>query len=639
MKNVIMGTAGHIDHGKTTLVERLTGVNTDRLEEEKRRGMTIELGFAPLTLPSGNTISVIDVPGHEKFVKTMVAGITGIDFVMLVIAADEGVMPQTKEHIDILNLLDIKRGVIALTKADLVEEEWLQMVMVDVKESLKGTNLEDFPIITVSSVTGLGIPELMEYLQKLTEEASKSNAEELFRLPVDRVFTITGHGTVITGTISGGEVKKGDTVEVLPKGILAKVRGIQVHNKEVQVAKAGDRCALNITGVQKSDIERGNVVAKEGTIGPTRVADAVLNVVKGASGITHNQRVHVHIGTVEVLARIRVLGADEILGGSKGYIQLRFEEPTVAVRGDKFIIRAYSPVVTLGGGEIIFHSSGNRKRFSEESMEALTVGESGTKEDVIEFIIKSSEEILSTDDIFLKTLINRNEIEEIVQSLVTSGEVVKLKETNKFLSKDLYNQYIKKIQDEFNNLNKRNPFKFGIDKEEIKSKIFKEIEMKEFSELLNIFIEKGTFHIENNFLINSDTGVLNRIYNTPEVLLVQKTIYNYGLDIKNINHLKNNLNVGKYKIEDIINFLVQQGKVINLGDELLIHVDILQDAVKKLRNIFNITEEVTVVFFRDFLKTSRKTAVAILEYLDSLGITVRQNDIRKPGVHFSDYFK
>jgi selenocysteine-specific elongation factor len=638
MKNVIMGTAGHIDHGKTTLVERLTGINTDRLQEEKRRGMTIELGFAPLTLPSGNIVSVIDVPGHEKFVKTMVAGVTGIDFVMLVIAADEGVMPQTKEHVDILSLLDIKSGVIALTKSDLVEDEWLQMVEGDVRESLKGTNLENFPIVPVSSVTGKGLDELISYLEKLAGEASKAKAKELFRLSVDRVFTITGHGTVITGTISGGEVKKGDMVEVLPQGLAARVRGVQVHSKDVDIATAGDRCALNIAGIEKSDIERGNVVAKEGMINSTRIVDAVLYAIKDIKSIAHNQRVHVHIGTKEVLARVRVLGANEILGGSKGYVQLRFEEPVVALRRDKFIVRAYSPVVTLGGGEIIFHSAANRKRFSEGTIKALTIGEIGTVEEVMDLIMKDSGRLLSVDDLFKETLVNEKEIEETLLRLTELEEIVHLKETKNYLSKTLYEQYIKEINTEFHNLYKRNPFKTGIDKEEIKSKIFKASDMKEFSELLNIYIKNNIFKLENNFIVEADSGIVNKVYEMKEVKLVEETLHSYSLDIKNANQLKETISIGKYNVEDIISFLIRHHKIIDLGGGLLIHKDILQDTVQRLRSIFNNKDEITVVYFRDHLKISRKTAVAVLEYLDGLGVTTRQDDVRKPGIHYMNYF-
>lgn len=639
MKNVVIGTAGHIDHGKTALVKRLTGVDTDRLEEEKRRGMTIELGFASLTLPSGNVISVIDVPGHEKFVKTMVAGVTGIDFVMLVIAADEGVMPQTKEHIDILSLLNVKSGVIVLTKTDLVDDEWLQMVKDDVKNSLKGTTLEDYPMIPVSSVTGEGIQGLVEYLEKLTEKAANSNAEELFRLSIDRVFTITGHGTIITGTVAGGEIKKGDMIEILPKGLSARIRGIQVHNHNVETASAGDRCALNIAGVEKAEIERGNLAANPGIIKPTRIVDAVLHTVKDMKGIAHNQRVHVHVGTKEVLARIRILGEDEILGESKGYVQLRFEEPIAVIRGDRFIIRSYSPVVTLGGGKIIFHSSKNRQRFSEKTIETLKIGEAGNVDELVDFILRDSGKLLSIEDLWKETFINKNEIRNILQELMNLEKVVYLPETDKYISRHLYREYIKKINMEFETLYEKYPFRFQIDKEEIKSKVFSTLDVKEFAELLNSYIKNNLLKLDGNFIVEAHRDMIDRISEKSQTKLVEKTFMENGLNVKSIQQLKENTDVKPYKFEDIEKFLIQSGKIIDLGSGILIHVDVLKHNVKKLREIFDKEGTISVVQARDYLETSRKFAVALLEYLDSLEVTIRYEDIRKPGVHYMDYFR
>lgn len=639
MKNVVMGTAGHIDHGKTALVKRLTGVDTDRLEEEKRRGMTIELGFASLTLPSGNVISVIDVPGHEKFVKTMVAGVTGIDFVMLVIAADEGVMPQTKEHIDILSLLNVKSGVVVLTKTDLVDDEWLQMVKDDVKNSLKGTTLEDYPMIPVSSVTGEGIQGLVKYLEKLTEKAANSNAEELFRLSIDRVFTITGHGTIVTGTVAGGEIKKGDMIEILPKGLSARIRGIQVHNHNVETASAGDRCALNIAGVEKAEIERGNLAANPGVIKPTRIVDAVLHTVKDMKGIVHNQRVHVHVGTKEVLARIRILGEDEILGESKGYVQLRFEEPIAVIRGDRFIIRSYSPVVTLGGGKIIFHSSKNRQRFSEKTIETLKIGEAGNVDELVDFILRDSGKLLSIEDLWKETFINKNEIRNILQELMNLEKVVYLPETDKYISRHLYREYMKKINMEFETLYEKYPFRFQIDKEEIKSKVFSTLDVKEFAELLNSYIKNNLLKLDGNFIVEAHRDIIDRISERSQTRLVEKTFMENGLNVKSIQQLKENTDVKPYKFEDIEKFLIQFGKIIDLGSGILIHVDVLKHNVKKLREIFDKEGTISVVKARDYLETSRKFAVALLEYLDSLEVTIRYEDIRKPGVHYMDYFR
>ena len=638
MKNVVMGTAGHIDHGKTTLVKRLTGVDTDRLEEEKRRGMTIELGFAPLTLPSGNVISIIDVPGHEKFIKTMVAGVTGIDFVILVIAADEGVMPQTREHLDILSLLNVKAGVVALTKVDLIEDEWLEMVKEDVKKTLDGTTLAEIPIIPVSSVTGIGIDKLVETLEQLAMTAAKASARELFRLPVDRVFTMTGYGTVITGTVSGGKVSKGDIIEIAPSGLTARVRGIQVHNYSVESASDGDRCALNLSGIEKADIEKGDVAAMQGVLKPTKVVDAVLHTVKGKDGISHNQRVHVHIGTKEVLARIRILGADKIPGESKGYIQLRFEEPVAVLRGDRFIIRSYSPVSTLGGGWILFHSTQNRQRFSEECIEALTVGELGNLKEIVAHIAKSSRKVFSADNLWRELFVDKDEIHKTLRENIDSGKILWLKETNKYLSKDLNYEYKRKMDIEFEKLYKRYPFRYLIDREEIKSRVFNDLDIKDSTEVLNCLVEDNLFELDGNFILQPNQSAIKKIYAIKETAIVEKALFEDELNIRNIQQLKQDLSIEAQKIEEIEKFLIKTERVIDLGNGLVIHIEVIKKSVKKVRSILDEKGSATAAQIRDSLDIGRKIAIALLEYLDSIEVTQRVEDIRKPGVHYMDFY-
>lgn len=638
MKNVVMGTAGHIDHGKTALVKRLTGVDTDRLDEEKRRGMTIELGFAPLTLPSGNVISVIDVPGHEKFVKTMVAGVTGIDFVMLVIAADEGIMPQTKEHMDIISLLNIRSGVIALTKIDLVDEEWINLVIDDIKRSIKGTSLENFSIVPVSSTKGYGIDTLIKELECLSEKASRVSENDLFRMWIDRVFTISGHGTVITGTISGGKIKKGDTLEILPQGIETRIREIQVHNKSVDTAISGDRCALNIVGVEKKDVERGCVAVEPQIMKPIIIADAVIYAVKGLKGIVHNERVHVHIGTKEVLARIRLIGTDKISGGTKGYAQLRFEKPIAAIRGDKFIIRSYSPVTTIGGGHIIFHTTKNRKRYSKESIKAFEIGESGSLEEIVDYIVENSNALFNLHDLWESIFENKDEIERILNNLVKNGKAIVLRESNKYINQKLYKQYKKTMDFEFENLYKENPFKFKIDKEEIKSKLFSSLYIKAFNELINMYVKDGFYELNNNYIHKKDDKHIDEIMNMKETLLVKKAVYNLGLMPLNINKLKESLDIKPYKHEDILEFLIDTGEIMDLGSGIILHRKVVEEAVIKIKTVFKRQETVSLAEVRDCLNTSRKVALALLEYLDDIKVTVRQGDLRRPGVHFMDYF-
>ena len=365
MKHLVMGTAGHVDHGKTALIKRLTGVDTDRLKEEKERGITIELGFASLTLPGGRTLGVVDVPGHERFVRNMVAGAAGIDLVVLVIAADEGVMPQTREHLHICTLLGIRKGFVALTKIDMVDEEWLELVREDVRMFLRGTFLEDAPVVPVSSLTGAGFPELLLIIGKTADEVEEGADVGLFRLPVDRVFTIKGFGTVVTGTLVSGKVGTGEEVEISPFGLRARVRGIQVHNRTVETAEAGQRTAINLQGIDREMVERGHVLTGPGSLTASQRLDCIYRHLSGAGRKLKNRTlVRFHTGTSEVMARMILLDRDELEPGEECCVQLVLEAPLAAVAGDRFVVRSYSPVTTIGGGVIVDPLPAKHKRSS-----------------------------------------------------------------------------------------------------------------------------------------------------------------------------------------------------------------------------------------------------------------------------------
>jgi selenocysteine-specific elongation factor len=354
LKQIILGTAGHIDHGKTALIKALTGINTDRLKEEKRRGITIELGFAFLDLPSGQHLGIVDVPGHEKFVKNMVAGATGIDIVAMVIAADEGVMPQTREHMEICTLLGIKHGLVVLTKTDLVDEEWLELVIEDVGDFVKGTFLEKAPIVPVSSINGDGIPEFVKTLDELSARLPSRPSSSLFRLPVDRVFTMKGFGTVITGTLISGHVQVGDTVMLYPSGITSKVRGIQVHNQSVTKAETGMRTAINFQGLEKAVVNRGDVLSNPGALKPSYMIDVSFNYLNSnKKPIKNRTQVRIHTGTSEVLGILILIDREELLPGDTCIAQLRIDSPVAVIKDDRFVIRSYSPVRTIGGGDVL----------------------------------------------------------------------------------------------------------------------------------------------------------------------------------------------------------------------------------------------------------------------------------------------
>ncbi|MBP7033880.1 MAG: selenocysteine-specific translation elongation factor, partial [Syntrophobacterales bacterium] len=380
MKHIILGTAGHVDHGKTSLVKALTGVDTDRLKEEKERGITIELGFASLPLKNGGTLGVVDVPGHEKFVKNMVAGATGIDFVLLVIAADEGIMPQTSEHLDICTLLGIRNGIIALTKTDLVDADWLALVRDDVRQFMKATFLDGAPIIPVSAVSGQGIAELSAAIEELARRIGERGDSGLLRIPVDRVFTMKGFGSVVTGTLVSGQVTVGDTVEVLPQRIHAKVRGIQVHNDAQQSAGAGQRTAINLQGLERAALHRGDVVAHPGIFEPSERLDVHLEFLKGAGRALRNRAlVRFHTGTSEIMARVILLDREELKPGERVYAQLLLEAPVVAMGKDRFVIRSYSPIRTVGGGEILDPDAVKQKKAKDRFAAELETLRTGTE--------------------------------------------------------------------------------------------------------------------------------------------------------------------------------------------------------------------------------------------------------------------
>ncbi|MBN2538823.1 MAG: selenocysteine-specific translation elongation factor, partial [Deltaproteobacteria bacterium] len=363
MKHIILGTAGHVDHGKTSLIKALTNVDTDRLKEEKERGITIELGFAPLVLPDGQRIGIVDVPGHEKFVKNMVAGVGGIDLVALVIAADEGIMPQTREHFEICELLGIKRGLVALTKIDMVDKEWLALVQEDIRNFFEGTFLETAPIVPLSSVTGVGLAEFLAALNEIISTLDERTDSGLFRLPVDRVFTMKGFGTVITGTLASGKIRVGDTVEITPAGGQAKIRGIQVHNETAQAAQAGQRTAINLQGTDRTTIERGYVLTRPSTFQASNRLDIHMRYLASAGKKLKNRAlVRFHTGTSEAISRIILPDRDHIEPGEETYAQVIPETPVVAMSGDRFVIRSYSPITTVGGGEIIDPLAKKRKK-------------------------------------------------------------------------------------------------------------------------------------------------------------------------------------------------------------------------------------------------------------------------------------
>lgn len=627
MKNIIIGTAGHIDHGKTTLIKAITGRNTDRLKEEQKRGISIDLGFTYFDLPSGRRAGIIDVPGHEKFIKNMLAGVIGIDIVILVIAADEGVMPQTKEHLDILNLLGIKNGIVALTKIDLVEEEWRELVVEEIKENLKGTFLENSPIIQVSSVNRVGIDEIVNTIDKMTDKVPDRDITLVPRLPIDRVFTLAGFGTIVTGTLISGTFSLGDEVQIFPGNKKSRIRSIQVHGKNEKQAYAGQRVAINLPDVKKEEISRGNVLAPIDSMQPTMMIDVKLDLLQSCEKIIEDRtRLRLYIGTNEVLFRIVLLDKENLSAGESCYAQLRLEDKIVAKPGDRFIIRSYSPMVTIGGGKVLESNPPKRKKYDQQVINELRIKESGNISDIIEEIIKNrSSEYPTIKDISTYTVLPEDKVNSIVKTLECDCKVVTVKLLNdKYIIHKTYYDFLENnIRNELIKYHKNYPLRVGMPKEEIKSKYFPNIKPKLAESIINIMIDKKIikqtlenvsikeFEVKfNSFQLeirkNIEDMFFSNSFNPPKK---EEIIGGLTYDVKDINQ--------------VFEALVEMGIIIKINDEIYFHNEVYKKIQKLIINYIENNGSITVAQGRDLLKTSRKIMIALMEYMDKNKITKR----------------
>ncbi len=512
MKNIIVGTAGHIDHGKTTLIKALTGRNTDRWEEEQRRGITIDLGFTYFDLPGGDRVGIIDVPGHERFINNMVAGVVGMDLVLLVIAADEGIMPQTKEHVDILNLLGIEKSIIVLNKCDLVDEEWLELVEEEVKEELEGTFLADAPVVKVSAATGEGLEGLIGLIERMTsDEVVAKDIQTIPRLPVDRAFTLSGFGTIITGTLVSGTITKEDTLEMYPVGKECKIRSIQVHGQDKEACYAGQRVAINLSNVKKKEIKRGCVLAPKNSMKNTDLLDVKLRILDSSVRIlTNHMRLHFFTGTSEVLCRAVLLDREEIGPGESGFVQLRLEEEVAVRRGDKFVVRFYSPMETIGGGEVLEPNPRVKRRFQQDVIEELKRKESGSTADVIELHVKGhGDTLITVAELAKLTALSLEEVKEDVEQLESQGLVCVFP-----MRKDIYvwhsdsrRKARQTIQDALKAYEERFPYRYGMKKAEVQATHFQKIKANVFDKILEMLIDDGCLRRVDEFLCTPEYEV------------------------------------------------------------------------------------------------------------------------------------
>ncbi|MEI6262059.1 MAG: selenocysteine-specific translation elongation factor [Deltaproteobacteria bacterium] len=632
MKQIILGTAGHIDHGKTSLIKALTGINTDRLKEEQLRGITIELGFASMDLPSGQHIGIVDVPGHEKFVKTMVAGATGIDMVVMVIASDEGIMPQTREHKEICTLLDIRHGLIVLTKRDMVDEEWLELVTEDVRSFTTGSFLEDCPILPVSSTTGEGIPELIQALEILSASIPERSSTNLFRLPVDRVFTMKGFGTVITGTLISGMIRVGEQIMIYPSGVISKVRGIQVHNASVEQAVSGMRTAINFQGLEKASINRGDVLSSPNALTSSFMVDVGLHYLKSnKKPIKNRTRIRFHTGTSEVLGNLILLDSEELASGSSIAAQLRLDAPVAVVKDDRFVIRSYSPVRTIGGGGILNPIPQKHKRFKPEVFSGIQkLGELSPEEVITYHAEEAGYQGISFSDLRIMTNISDKKLDGAIQRLLSDKVFLMIdREQRVFIHRTCFEQLFSEANVLLHAFHKINPLKPGMPKEELKSRLPPQISPKLFTLMIQNMIKSGQMVQEENMVRLSTHSVLLGQDQTDVRKKILDAYKQNGLTPPYFKEFCKTQSLDEIKSKEVLHVLVDEGLIVRIKDDLYFHQEAILMIKKKLVEFLNAHGEITTPQFKDMTGASRKFVIPIIEYFDARNVTIRVGDIRK----------
>jgi selenocysteine-specific elongation factor len=626
----VIGTAGHVDHGKSTLIAALTGTHPDRLKEEQAREMTIELGFAWLTLPNGEEIGIVDVPGHRDFIENMLAGVGGIDAALLVIAADEGVMPQTREHLAILDLLQIPTGLIVLTKTDLASDPaWLDLVETDIRSAVAGTLLHDAPIVRVSAKTRSGLDALLTHLQTLLENKPARPDLNRPRLPIDRVFTMSGFGTIVTGTLSDGSLSVGDEVEILPAGLTGRIRGLQTHKKKENIALPGSRTAVNLSGINVEQIRRGDVLARPHQYLPARRLDAYFRLLKDVSSpIRHGQEVKFFVGATETIGTLRLLGVEELPPGSEGWIQLELRQPVVAVRGDRYILRRPSPAETLGGGMVVDPApKGRHKRFDQAVIQSLEALMRGSPADIL-FEAALALHIAPLKDIVRHSRLESAEAEPALRELLAETRLILLEEGEPHSNSDLLaltQPHWQALRGQTLNLVEAYhtdfPLRRGIPREELKSKlklsprVFQAVMKKLVSE--NLLVEHASLAAKPGHEIR---------FNEQEQAKVQSLMRKFETNRFNPPGVREcQMEAGS----EVFNALVERGELVTVSGDVVFRKQEYEFMRAKIRRAIEERGRITLAETRDLFQTSRKYAQAFLEHLDAIGMTVRDGDFRK----------
>jgi selenocysteine-specific elongation factor len=635
MKSIIVGTAGHIDHGKTALVKALTGIDADRLEEEKRRGITIDIGFAHLQLSDANDdplrLGFVDVPGHEKFVRNMLAGVGGIDLVLLVVAADEGIKPQTREHFDICRMLSIPRGITVLTKTDTVDAETLEVVRAEVRDFVHGSFLEKSPIMPVSALTGVGLEELTRELSRLAQEVPAKNEKANFRLPIDRVFSIKGFGTVITGTLIAGSVSKEDEVEVFPSGKTVRVRGVQVHGEDAAKAIAGERTALNLSGVTTADLARGMTLARRDLLRATKTLDVRLTLLPSAKLLKNRARVHFHAFTSETIAEVVLYEEKQIGLGQSGLAQLRLAEPVLLLPGDRFIIRQFSPVTTIGGGVVVdaapLAPSRNRKQ-SGSTPKFLQVLQNGTPREVLfTRILRRGTRGLKLGDALSETGWTASEVAAHATALLKSADedrVVKASDT--LVAASSFSQARDSVIATLDGFHRANPLVNGISSGELREKVA--LNPNLFAALIDSLSRERKLEVSGEAIRLTGRGVVMKDEEAESKRTIEQAFASAGLKVPALKEVLASLPVDKVRAQKIVTLLLRDRVLVKLSDELIFHRDALTELRSQIAAIKTKSPKIDVAGFKDLTGVSRKYAIPLLEYLDRERVTRRVGDER-----------
>ena len=628
-KSIIVGTAGHIDHGKSTLIEALTGTHPDRLEEEKRRGITIDLGFAFLE-DEGVRYGFVDVPGHERFVKNMLAGASGIDLVLLVIATDELIKPQTREHFDICRLLGVQRGVIALTKNDLVDSDTRELARMEVEEFVKGTFLAGAPVVEVSAKSGQGLAELKSAMREAARAIRAKDTGRYFRLPIDRSFAVKGFGSVVTGTLFSGHIAVGEEVELLPGGEILRVRGLQTGGKSVERAEAGQRTAVNLAGIEHTAIQRGMVLSSRGRLRTTRRLDVRLELLPSAPLFKHRAHVHFHAGTLETIGEVYLLGARELAPGGSALAQIRLQDEAVLVRGDRFIVRKFSPVVTIGGGVVLDPLA---RRFSAKDTgraQFLATLETGSREEILQAMVERTILGITAEEIIVRTGWIEQEIQNAAKTLAAKSLLrVVSNEPAILMSEPKFVEIGKKLLARVERFHKENPLLPGITREELKASLGRRVRPETFAAALQLLNEQKKVAAQGEFIKKTGTEVTLAPEEARAKEQITQAFAKAGLAVPSVKEVLAQLKIETARAERLLQILLREKVLVRVSVDLIFHRDAL-DALSGLLVQYKKTkgERISVPAFKELTGITRKYAIPLLEYLDRQRQTRRAGDER-----------